>query len=809
MEGQNNINVSNIKMEKFVRDLEKKFKTKGLYRHIQVVPATATKKKQVVCNAEFSGDHSNYTPEKIVVDRGNPTGNTFSIAMKHCKTETTKLVCVDFDNKTICHEMPLFKQLHASGTYFTETTNGYHFYINVKDAPNYSNEVKVGAVVDGEAKEFQDIDLICKKRNVWETKDRILSGTKFALYGWSSLQKFFNVGKMNINAPVGPLQGEIIDIAPIQHQNPVMPVAVDEEMSRCDETTLVEIIGRLSETRYEYDDWIRVGAVCYNNFDDKNIGWNIWNDWSRKGQSYNMSHLNQSWNTFTNAEIEGAPITWKTLRFWANEDNPLNKWKTLYESGGRDAVVSEMNKTISFCRKTSEYIFEYGEEIDMKTKGQMGQEFEDMGFIVDIDGDDKMLNPFKLWVTDKRRRKYIKVVFDPKRLNDTEYYNLWKGYKMTAENTADANEKLAKPLLDHIFRRWCKGNREHYNYVMSWFASKLQKPWIKLATVICLKSKEGSGKNIVLNFFKEIMGDYYTSVSNINIVLGDFNGYTKGKMLIDLDEVSYGGNKAQNNKLKAFITEDETIVNEKNKEAYKIDNFSDSIMTTNEDYFIGVTENSRRYFCLELDNYLCGVQDAGKRKYIDDILAVPPEAFAKCLYAWDVTGFNSRKFARTDLFMGQCMLNWTSDMKFWHKVLHSNAMRNNLKYNRGYSGNDSNDNGFKGGFHVGNSYWYVADSLYQLYIESDLGGYATRVPPQSFHQKLSELFGGHIVEKHHAKHGRVIKLPKIELARECFNENQQYQFDWGNHLEEFTIDGEDTHFFNIEEMGDNDVQMDN
>ena len=289
------------------------------------------------------------------------------------------------------------------------------------------------------------------------------------------------------------------------------------------------------------------------------------------------------------------------------------------------------------------------------------------------------------------------------------------------------------------------------------------------------------------------MGQYYISLSNANLLLGDFNGSLEGKMLINADEISYGGNKKEMNQLKALITEDETVINKKNKECYKINNYADYIFTTNELWFIGVTSSSRRYFVLDMDDWL-GVTTrvCEGTPYIQTLLDVPEEAFAKYLLNRNIENFNPRDFERTHLFQRQVQLNWTSEVKYIHKIMETGIITGPHPKVMWDPRDDTNE-GMNAIDTLGiqvidkhtqeESYWFKMEEIYLCYINANLGGYATRVPQQSFFSTLYEIFPS--IKEKKFKNYKVIQLPTLEEARLNFNAYQGYKFDYGDDLDAF------------------------
>ena len=180
-------------MKPFVKKLEQSYGA-GIFIPIQVIPAHAhpSGKKKLV-----GGDHSDWTREQILSGReasgGNmaPRDNNFSLYLKHMEG----LSVIDFDTKEMKNSM-LYDRLVESGTYYTETAQGYHFYVQIDDLPPYQNEVNLANLAY--FNEASDIDLITTKRNVWEPFSRKVHGTHIQRWDWGPcLSQFFNESKMN------------------------------------------------------------------------------------------------------------------------------------------------------------------------------------------------------------------------------------------------------------------------------------------------------------------------------------------------------------------------------------------------------------------------------------------------------------------------------------------------------------------------------------------------------------------------------------------------------------------------------------
>ena len=185
---------------------------------------------------------------------------------------------------------------------------------------------------------------------------------------------------------------------------------------------------------------------------------------------------------------------------------------------------------------------------------------------------------FKEW--DKAPR-YDRVVFNPRRDGHyEENFNLWQGFCVAPE--AGEDDLMLWDLLDRI----CDGNEQYFNYVQNWLAHMVQKPWELPGTALGIQGKQGIGKNA----FVETVGMLLSSPQMVRLmqnqegdgligkilstgsygyfksyeeVFGTFNMTTASKLLLFLDEATWGGGHVQKSGLKTAITGKTVIINDK------------------------------------------------------------------------------------------------------------------------------------------------------------------------------------------------------------------------------------------------------
>ena len=761
-----------MEIAKFVEVLESKYGP--CYRKISVFIDENGKKKM------YPGfyDKNDATQDFIKNNRGlwkdGGENNTFSIHNRVMKNFYT----LDFDSKCEKAMNSKLKQLlDSKNTYHTETQHGFHYYVEMPDFP-WEEGVKYDALKIGN--EGFEIDLL-KNNCSWEYNDRKVEGDNISVLEWeNTVSKYFNVVAMNIR-PANEKKKKKKKSPKSPKTPPKTPPNEDDEeqVVKCSDEEFLAYLDRLGPHRYKYEDWVKVGMVCHTNFDGDTKGFAIWLDWSGEDEDGepDMNDMFSKYKGFS--DYDGDVLTYKTIRKWAGEDDPdKNQYKDACLNRGQDKMIDLINEELAYCVSTSEYIHQYKENWYPKKYGEMDSYFSRFRWW-DFSGKKPVqINPFKLWCDNINQHRVDKIVFDPQETERSKScFNLWKGYKIPSESCQDADIDDCNLILKHIKTIWCPDDVRQYNYILDWFASKLQQPWKKLCSVPVFQSKEGAGKNIILDIFYKIMGnEYFMGISNPLHILGSFNGMVEGKLLVDLNEVSFGGNIQQNNQLKSLITEDQTIVNKKNKESYNITNLCDYIITTNCEWAISVGSDNRRYNCFEMSNWLAGNNDdcPEKTEYTKKLLEQTTseksiKAFAKFLYERDISGFNPRLFKRTSALKYQVEQGWNPIIKWIHSSLENNSMNIKLKC----KWNDfCPPNGFDSpqlGLTVGNKFYYYKDELYRLFNEGS--GHDKHNNLSKFCSGLKDVFKSQFLEMSY-KGKTVIRLPDIDEAKKCFREHQ-------------------------------------
>ncbi len=200
-------------------------------------------------------------------------------------------------------------------------------------------------------------------------------------------------------------------------------------------------------------------------------------------------------------------------------------------------------------------------------------------------------------------------------------------------------------ILNHIKYVWCKKDPDNYKYVLDYFAHTVQFPTKKVGTALVLISKQGAGKNIILDFTNDyIYGISGVTVDKIEQLTGRFNSTLENKLFIVCNELSDDTNKKRKNSdvLKSLITDKKKLIERKGIDTYEIDDFANYFFLSNNLNCLRIDNDDRRYAVLELSDKRCKDTDYFKKlgKTLNQDTA---NHFYTYLLQRDISSFDSLK----------------------------------------------------------------------------------------------------------------------------------------------------------------------
>tara|TARA_R110002126_G_scaffold72931_3_gene182042 strand:- start:61 stop:2064 length:2004 start_codon:yes stop_codon:yes gene_type:complete len=659
------------------------------------------------------------------------------------------LYVIDYDTHDV--DCELYERLNNDCVAYTETKKGSHYYIKIKNIEQYKNQQKIHINKD------IDVDLI-KTNNIWETKGRIINGT-IKEYDWKDIKQYFNVTKMNfVNSPASSPPSSPKKLVLVEEDIPITIATFNTPI--CTEEDFNKHINSF-KPRYQYNDWLMVGFVCYNNFKGNDVGLNFWNEYSKKDdEGYEgKKKLREKYETMNG---DNNKLSYKQFIRWNVEDYPCkNKYEGWYINDF-NSFVSNMNMECMYHTKSQDIIIIDNDYYFRAKKANAKDYYSKFTFVVkDKDDKDVSINPFDIWINNIDRRDITDIIFDPSGKETHSKYNIWKGYKY--ENTGEYNVDNIKPFVQHIKNIICDGDEELAEYVIKWFAQIIQTPWNKTKVGLVWRSEaEGVGKNIILNLIKNIIGsEYYYSTSNLEHLIGNFNADAEAKILINMNECLWGGDKKKEGRLKEFITEDTLTINQKGVKTYNIDNYANVVITSNSDWIIGVNQNDRRWQMIECS------ETKHDKNYYTTLVNTNIQDLTNYLYSIDITDYDPTKIIKTKLHNDQVELNMDTAELFWANVLEKKRIH---------------------GRWLNKPYTIKKSDLHKIYTESNIfGQHDYKVNNVQFWKKIRKISPS----LQFKTTGNMVVIQSVDVLRQEYNNHYKYdKFDLNEKLV-FTHDDSD------------------
>lgn len=292
---------------------------------------------------------------------------------------------------------------------------------------------------------------------------------------------------------------------------------------------------------------------------------------------------------------------------------------------------------------------------------------------LEYDGDNQrgepvFSNPVDLFMRHPNRREYSGIDFCPG-VDISPKLNLWRGFGVEPDPNADCSL-----ILDHIKNVICRGNREWYDYYVAWMAHTVQACLPEFegdrerpGVAIVIKGLKGCGKGMAIRPFGELFGDSFMQIAKEEQLTKSFNDHLKNKVLLYLDEAIWGGNKRSESVLKNVITEPTITVEPKFMSAFDIKNHLRIMMSSNEEWVVPASADSRRFFVLMASDHRINDFDYFA-KLNDQINNGGKAGLLHHLIHHDFSGVNLRKAPKTPWLTEQAIRSSTWLM-FWEHVL--------------------------------------------------------------------------------------------------------------------------------------------
>lgn len=206
------------------------------------------------------------------------------------------------------------------------------------------------------------------------------------------------------------------------------------------------------------------------------------------------------------------------------------------------------------------------------------------------------------WLDDKNKRSYKQIDFIPNEIVSDETYNTFQGF-----NCAKEYKYEEKPEVIELFTELVNVLTDHEanssKYLISYIADMFQNTDRNPEVAILFKSKQGYGKDTLIDLVMAMMGDSYIArTDKIEDMLGKFNSRIKNKIILQLNELEGKDGWEYRDKLKGIISSKTVSIKEEHMKPYDQAFFSRIFIMSNRVNPIEVAQDDRR-FCVFKAHY--------------------------------------------------------------------------------------------------------------------------------------------------------------------------------------------------------------
>lgn len=297
----------------------------------------------------------------------------------------------------------------------------------------------------------------------------------------------------------------------------------------------------------------------------------------------------------SSAAIKAAVLTPTTPGNDWNDEGP-DALKDIWDPKG-SALFDQFNKKFAiFIGQKDPQIIRFDESLK---EGYKIISYSSFKAEMDLIKHPFLEKPAEAWLKSLYAQRYDNIVFRPKGDHKPNQFNLWNPPVFKREEDEDLIS-LFKELVWEIISDKCPIIHE---YLWKWMARILQKPWDqnnRTALVLCSEA-QGTGKSAFGELFGMLFGRHFLKITDGGTLLARFGMVQiEGKILVLNDESSWCESNENVGKLKNIITSDTLTLERKGMDIRSMDNYSNFIFTSNEDYPVAISPQDRRFVALKI-----------------------------------------------------------------------------------------------------------------------------------------------------------------------------------------------------------------
>lgn len=292
--------------------------------------------------------------------------------------------------------------------------------------------------------------------------------------------------------------------------------------------------------------------------------------------------------------------------------------------------------------------------------------------IKDDEGKEKKQYISRIWQEHKDVRQFTNIVFDPSFTAPKSHLNLFKPWKTRAiQGDVSMFIELIEALTNY--------HKESTDYLLNYLAHAIQNPaLLPLVAVVIRSMAKGVGKGTLSKVLHRIT-DNFKHFTKREELIGQFTGHLADAFIVIADELTWAGNKQDNDVMKGIITEETVTINGKFKDIIEVKNYKRLFIFSNNSFCAPVEIGDRRFFVCDASDKLKHTEGWFK-KFNEWLNKNGADYIFHYLLNRDISKFNPEVFPTTKARIDLMKRNLTPVQKFIYELFNGSMIVSNTTY---------------------------------------------------------------------------------------------------------------------------------
>lgn len=199
------------------------------------------------------------------------------------------------------------------------------------------------------------------------------------------------------------------------------------------------------------------------------------------------------------------------------------------------------------------------------------------------------------WMRWPGRRAHTDFTYAPGQPDviDGNVYNAWPGWPYEPKR---GSLKLFTTLINQLFA----GDDAARDWFLRWLAYPIQNPGVKMYTATVMMSRDhGTGKSLIGYTMERVYGENFGMITAEDLH-SKFNSWLRNKQFMMGEELVGSEKRADAERLKALVTSERIMVNNKFEPVITLNHCTNYYLTTNHADALALDPKDRRFFVHEI-----------------------------------------------------------------------------------------------------------------------------------------------------------------------------------------------------------------